>query len=173
MTKQKTVWQKAHSNPVEWPKLASKERAESVAYFTEFLADKGVVNGNAVDVGCGQGRNAIFLAQKGFEVYAFDYVNSAIEETAKRAAEKKVNLHLSLNAIDAPWPFSTDFFDIVVDSFSSIDVETIEGRKKYLSELQRTLKPGGFALVAVVSAEDEFEKEMMEKSPGKENRLSS
>jgi len=167
---QKKVWEEAHSNPVDWPKVASVEPAEGVVYFQKFLAKKGIRNGTAVDVGCGQGRNAIYLAEKGFLVYAFDYVNKALEETRRRAALKKVEerVMLSLTAMDDNWPFEDDFFDAAVDSFSSIDIETLQGRKIYCSELFRTLKPGAYAFVGVVSIDDEFEKEIIAKSPGKE-----
>jgi hypothetical protein len=47
-------------------------------------------------------------------------------------------------------------------------VETEEGRKTCRDEMFRTLKPGGYALVNVVSSEDEWEKEMIKNNPGPE-----
>jgi tellurite methyltransferase len=45
-------------------------------------------NSRVLDVGCGEGRNAIFLAEKGFAVEAFDLSEAGIEK-AKRIAEAK------------------------------------------------------------------------------------
>jgi hypothetical protein len=53
------------------------------------------------------------------------------------------------------WRIGDNFFDIAVDSFSSIDIETREGREVCRNEMYRTLKPGGYGLITVCSAEDE------------------
>ncbi|NIN65924.1 MAG: methyltransferase domain-containing protein, partial [Anaerolineae bacterium] len=39
----------------------------------------------AIDLGCGTGSNAIFLAQHGFEVTGVDFAASAIEKARRRA----------------------------------------------------------------------------------------
>ena len=170
MKNQKKVWEEAHANPVDLPSLASDAPSEGVVYFTEFLSKKGVFGGKALDVGCGQGRNAVYLAEKGFLVYAFDFVKKALEETLEKARLNDVEkrLCLSLTSMDAAWPFPADFFDAAVDSFSSIDVETLSGREKCRFELLRTLKAGGYAFISVVSAEDELEKQFIKQNPGKE-----
>ena len=41
--------------------------------------------GRAIDLGCGEGDNAIFLAQHGFEVTALDYAPSAIAKARRKA----------------------------------------------------------------------------------------
>ena len=44
-------------------------------------------NGSALDLACGKGRNAIFLAQRGLEVIGIDRSDEALAE-AKRAAQE-------------------------------------------------------------------------------------
>ena len=39
----------------------------------------------AIDLGCGTGANAVFLAERGFEVTGMDYAASAIEKARRRA----------------------------------------------------------------------------------------
>ncbi len=113
-----------------------------------------------VDVGCGTGRNAVYLAKLGFEVYAMDYVPFAVARTRKLAEKQGVSgrVHAITHAIDVRWPFKDDFFDLAIDNFSSIDIESRKGREKCRDEMLRTLKPEGYALVTAVSADDELEK---------------
>ncbi|MBI3342424.1 hypothetical protein HY024_04860, partial [Candidatus Curtissbacteria bacterium] len=71
-------------------------------------------------------------------------------------------------SIDSKWPFKENFFDYALDCFSSIDIETKNGREIYRREMFRTLKPGGLAFVAVVSTEDQWERRLLKETPGKE-----
>src|SRR3989304_5620075 len=41
----------------------------------------------AIDLGCGTGANAIYLAQKGFEMTGVDYAAAAVEKARGRAPE--------------------------------------------------------------------------------------
>lgn len=110
------------------------------------------------------------MARQGFDVYAIDYIPAAVTFIDGVARSKKLaeHIHTYCQSIDEKWLFANDFFDIAIDSFASIDVETAEGRKTYRDELLRTLRPGGYAMVSVVSADDEMEREMIAEHPGKE-----
>lgn len=46
--------------------------------------------GRALDIATGRGRNAIFLAGKGFAVEAIDISEVALQEAQRRAAEKRL-----------------------------------------------------------------------------------
>ena len=43
------------------------------------LEDAGAITGSVLDVGCGTGENALFLASRGHEVLGLDFVPVAIE----------------------------------------------------------------------------------------------
>lgn len=47
-----------------------------------------MASGRALDIATGRGRNAIFLAQKGFAVEAIDVSEVALQEARRQAAEK-------------------------------------------------------------------------------------
>jgi SAM-dependent methyltransferase len=49
--------------------------------------ERGWISSPVLDVGCGFGDNAIFLARNGYDVVGVDYVPEAVEEARKRAAE--------------------------------------------------------------------------------------
>ena len=48
--------------------------------------------GRAVDLGCGEGDNAIFLARQGFDVTALDFAPSAIAKAKRKAAAAGVSV---------------------------------------------------------------------------------
>jgi 2-polyprenyl-3-methyl-5-hydroxy-6-metoxy-1,4-benzoquinol methylase len=52
--------------------------------------------GRALDLACGEGRNAIWLAEQGWQVTAVDYSDVAIEKARRRAADEdvKVDFHV-------------------------------------------------------------------------------
>ncbi len=152
------------------PTMAQAEPASGVVKFAEWLQAHGVETGRAVDIGSGKGRNAVYLAGLGYAVEALEYIALARKITDERAALQGVSslVHTQDVEIDKPWPYPDEAFDLAIDSFSSIDIETRSGREMYRDEMLRTLKPGGYALVTVCSAEDEWEAELIAKHPGLE-----
>lgn len=170
MRKQKRVWINEHENNSLIPALAEKKPRSGVVYFVDFLKRQGVTKGNAIDVGCGKGRNSVFLAANNFLVYGMDYVQNALGQTKLLAEENSLQDKIKLlnTEIDEEWSFENEFFDVAIDCFSSIDVETKKGREMCRNELFRTLKKGGYAFVSVVSAQDELEKQLRQERPGKE-----
>lgn len=49
--------------------------------------------GTVIDIGCGMGRNSIYLAQQGFSVTAIDFSKKGIERLQQRAREKELQIH--------------------------------------------------------------------------------
>jgi tellurite methyltransferase len=45
-----------------------------------------------LDIGCGEGKDAVFLARCGYEVSAFDLAEAGLEKTRKLAAQASVNV---------------------------------------------------------------------------------
>lgn len=103
------------------------------------LEAAGEITGPVLECGCGLGGNALFLADKGYTVTAFDASSTAIErDRAKaRAAGSRVRFTVadatSLKGI--PGGFAT-----VVDS-AMLHCLTDEQRRHYLSGLRRVCRP--------------------------------
>lgn len=164
MRKQQLIWESEHQNLSTLPSMAADEPSSGIVYFVEYLKNLEIKPPlKAIDIGCGKGRNAIYLAKCMFEVYAMDYIQSVLDYTKHRADKNGIihRIHLYKAEIDKHWPFKNNFFDLAIDSFSSIDIETRKGREIYKREMYRTLKPGGFALVMVVSTKDEWESKLI------------
>jgi len=51
-----------------------------------------ISNGNVLDIGAGQGRNALYLARKGFKVTGVDISKAAIAELSARAKEENLRI---------------------------------------------------------------------------------
>lgn len=47
-----------------------------------------------LDIGCGEGRNAVFFARNGYEVHAFDLSEKGVEKTKRFADQARVAVHV-------------------------------------------------------------------------------
>lgn len=70
--------------------------------------------GRALDLGCGEGVYATWLAQQGFAVTAIDFVPAAIEATRERAAAAGVTLDLHVGDVVEHAP--AEPYEVVLDS---------------------------------------------------------
>lgn len=57
------------------------------------VENRSIQPGRAIDLGCGTGANAIFLAQHGFEVTGVDFSEAAIEKARQRAEAAGVQVN--------------------------------------------------------------------------------
>jgi SAM-dependent methyltransferase len=96
--------------------------------------------GRAIDLGCGAGANAIFLAQHGFEVTGVDFAEAAIEKARQRAATAGVQVNfviddlLNLRKI-------TGKFDFLLD-YGVLDDLRLPQRERYIQNMLPLTRPG-------------------------------
>lgn len=101
--------------------------------------------GNALDLGCGSGTNAIYLAQNGWKVTAVDFSFLAIF----RAKRKSAKLHLPIRWLNA----DVSNLSMITESFQLIlDIGCFHGlfpvqKQKYIRQLDRFLAEGGTFLL--------------------------
>lgn len=99
----------------------------------------GGFSGDVLDIGCGLGDNAIFLASRGHSVTAVDGSPAAIEQARRRAAEAGVAV--AFDVADATNLTRYDGrFDSVLDSglYHCLDDD---GRRAYAAGLHRATRP--------------------------------
>jgi ubiquinone/menaquinone biosynthesis C-methylase UbiE len=102
-------------------------------------------NSTILDVGCGGGLDAIFLAQCGFDVIGMDISSTALRIAERRANEAHVKVNWCLgNVLDLPVENAT--VDLITDRGLFHLIED-DDRPKYSSELHRVLKLHGRALI--------------------------
>lgn len=95
--------------------------------------------GRALDLGCGTGANALYLAKHGFDVIGIDYVGRAIE-TAKQKARQQ-NVRVEFRAADVLSLSFDRSFDLILDigCFHSIDRA---GRMRYAENIRAWTRHG-------------------------------
>src|SRR5947209_7361849 len=80
----------------------------------ERVVAERTTGGRALDLGCGQGVNAVYLAQRGFSVVAVDFVPAALAAAEARAEQAGVEVELrECDVLDFEPPST---FDVVLDS---------------------------------------------------------
>ncbi len=165
------VWEKEYRNP----KLISLaiEPIQSVKDWVRFLRrEKGVEFSGLkiLDLGCGNGKNSLYIAEQGEgnEVFGIDISKTAIEYANKLAAEKNVSATFKQGSIGVALPQSDNIYDIALDVTSSNSLSEKE-REMYLKETARVLKPGGhFFLRTLCKDGDAHAKTLIKTHPGKE-----
>ncbi|WP_049979462.1 class I SAM-dependent methyltransferase [Halolamina rubra] len=74
--------------------------------------------GRALDIACGTGRNAVFLAEQGYEVDALDQSKEGLRITESNAASRGVDDRVDLIQADATtFEYPEDRYDVVTISF--------------------------------------------------------
>ncbi|MFH1371266.1 MAG: class I SAM-dependent methyltransferase [Planctomycetota bacterium] len=98
--------------------------------------------GRALDLGCGLGNYAIWLAGRGFDVVGMDASPTAIKIAKRNAKEKKVKCKFVVADLTARWPDWGGQFDFVYD-WGLLHHIMPENRDKYVENVHRVLKQGG------------------------------
>ena len=124
-----------------------------------------------LDAGCGIGRNATYLAQKGCKVHAVDSSKIALKELDYAARKLGVwDRIVTYNCkLEGTFPFDTECFDLVLDSYVFCHFIDDGFRIAYRQELNRVTKPGGIVFSSLFSFEDEYYKEIRENGGGHGN----
>lgn len=93
-----------------------------------------------LDIGCGTGRHAYYLSQKGYRVHGIDKSNEMLEIANKKYSGKKVNFSLG-DARD----FQLDnCFHVIISLFHVLSYQTTnQDIESFFQSVSKHLEPGG------------------------------
>jgi len=134
-------WFKDWFNSPYYHLLYSNRDEREAAAFIDKLVEylHPAPNALMLDVACGRGRHAKYLADKGFNVTGIDLSGESIA-----IARKMENEHLSFFQHDMRLPFRINYFNVVFNFFTSFGYfETRHENDNALRTLANSLRPGG------------------------------
>ena len=90
--------------------------------------------GKALDIAAGEGRNAVFLAQHGFDVDVVDISEMGLKKARKFAQEMRVKIHTVLSDLDT-YQIEKERYDLIADFYFL--------RRSLIPKIKKGLKKGG------------------------------
>jgi SAM-dependent methyltransferase len=99
--------------------------------------------GRALDVACGEGRNAVWLASKGWHVTGVDFSRAGLAKAQRLATDRGVEVAW-VEADVVEWQPPSASFDVVVVLYLHLPAEQ---RRQALARSAAALAPGGILLV--------------------------
>jgi len=97
-----------------------------------------------LEIGCGEGRNGVWLAQLGCAVTGIDLSPLALAKAERLATQRGVKVQW-IEADIVNWVWEPERFDAVICIF--IQFAAPEGRERIFSGMQRTLRANGHLLL--------------------------
>lgn len=126
------------------PALTGRPEVDGFASVpSEFLmgAVKDVAPGRALDLGMGQGRNAVALAAKGWAVTGVDVSSEAVGAAARNADKAGVKI-TGIKSDYASFDFGRESWDLVAMIFAWTPID----EAAFVERVRASLKPGGLVI---------------------------
>lgn len=98
----------------------------------------------ALAIADGEGRNGVWLAERGLTVTTTDIAPLAVDKARALAARRGVAIDARLADLDA-WDWPTDAFDVVVGVF--IQFSPPAARERVFQAMKVAVRPGGLILL--------------------------
>ncbi|RJO79816.1 class I SAM-dependent methyltransferase [Nocardia panacis] len=103
--------------------------------------------GTALDLGCGEGGDAVWLAGQGWQVTAVDVSDTALERAAALAEHQGVGASIGWQRHDLAETFPEGRFDLVSAQFFHSPVAIAQERDKVLRRAAEAVAPKGTLLI--------------------------
>jgi SAM-dependent methyltransferase len=125
----------------------------TVLDFISFLGERGV-SGAVLDVGCGNARNAIAFAERGYKAYGIEIATEALKIARKNKAQHPVSVDLTNGSV-LSLPYPDKHFDVVID-FGCLHHLRKSQWGRYLKNILRVMKDGGYYYLYCLSIDTPY-----------------
>ena len=148
---QQERWQTAYA---QHPQLYGSDPSAAARWAAEAFGAAGI--DDVLELGAGHGRDALFLARKGFSVHATDFSEAALDQLRLQAQREGLDdrVTAALHDVRDPLPpadatVNAVFANLLLNmAFSRADLRSL------VAEIHRVLCPGGLFVYAAWSADD-------------------
>jgi SAM-dependent methyltransferase len=154
----------------------TKGRITKHNFFVEEVAELLPEHSRVLDLGCGTGRDSVYLAERGHQVTAADRSPFILAHFPQGANELGVH-SLQLDIAELPYPFTAGEFDVVY-AHQSLHYFGKNQTREIFREISRTLRPKGLFFALFNSVKDPecgtgvpLERNYCELSPGDRKRF--
>jgi SAM-dependent methyltransferase len=135
----------------------NKKVEETVVNLAKILKENKA--SRILDFGCGTGRNTVYLAQQGFNMYGFDWSDTAVMATKQELSKHGLNADLQVwDMNNTPFPYNDAFFDGVL-AMRVLHHSYLDNIHTMAVEIERIMKQDGVLYVEVPTYEKALRQE--------------
>ena len=118
-------------------------------FVTEALTQ--IRSGEALDIGIGEGRNALYLAREGFAVEGVDVSQQALDKCRDIAEQEKLHIQTTLSKIE-DYKYRKDF-DLII-SIGTLHLVDTKKVSAVIQQAKEHTKMGGVHVLSVFTKKD-------------------
>lgn len=133
----------------KWWNEFYSDKEKPIPFFVEkpdenlvsFVEKSALKNGVALDIGCGNGRNSIYLATNGYKTKGIDFSDTSIKWAKENAGKKNVEVSF-INQSFFDFEETIETYDLIHDSGCLHHIKP-HRRSQYLQKIHSLLKSNG------------------------------
>lgn len=134
--------------PTDYEKVYQQQRhalGSPTQIFVDFFEQYDKPQADVLDIGCGQGRDALFIARRGHHVVGVDIAPTGIAQLLKDAQAE--DLHIEGIVADLRDYQAEGTFDVVIID-RTLHMLDVASRIHVLQQVSNVIRPDGFVLIA-------------------------
>jgi SAM-dependent methyltransferase len=157
--RRRAAWEREYTSLRGIHSTYAEGEAVCFPFFRDILRKEGFdFKGTVLDVGCGNGRNAVWFLQRCMKVVGTDFSRSALGEFRARSLQLggEQELHLILCDMEQPPPFRENLFEIIMNITTLENLVGPGSLGRYARRTVELLRRGGYLLLYSFLREDGY-----------------